>query len=208
VKAAIDAGYRAIDTAEIYGTEPAVGRAIAAKIAEGVVTRAELFVTTKLTQAHHRPELIELSLRRSLANLQLEYVDLYLVHAPIAYAYDESSGLWPEAANGSRVYDLECGLMDTWGGMEGVAKLGIAKSIGVSNYSAAQLRAVAMQGNVVPAVNQVESHPLLAQSELMGVCWELGVTFEAYSPLGGNDAGSTMKAHLLGRPPTCSSVVR
>lgn len=109
MRAAIEAGYRAIDTAEIYGTdgtEPAVGRAIAAKIAEGVVTREELFVTTKLTQAHHRPELIEPSLRRSLANLQLEYVDLYLVRAPIAYKYEESSGLWPTAADGSRVYLL------------------------------------------------------------------------------------------------------
>ena len=155
MKAAIDAGYRAIDTAEIYGTEPAVGRAIAAKITEGVVTRAELFVTTKLTQAHHRPELIEPSLRRSLANLQLEYVDLYLVHAPIAYAYDESSGLWPAAANGSRVYDLDCGLMDTWGGMEGVAKLGIAKSIGVSNFSAKKLGEMQSYATTFPAVNQV-----------------------------------------------------
>ena len=73
-------------------------------MAEGVVTREELFVTTKLTQAHHRPELVEPSLRRSLANLQLDYVDLYLVHAPICYTYTESLGLWPNAADGSRMY--------------------------------------------------------------------------------------------------------
>ena len=82
VCAAIDAGYRAIDTAFIYGTEPAVGRAVAAKIADGTVTRGELFITSKLTQAHHEPGLVEPALRRSLANLGTEYVDLWLIHAP------------------------------------------------------------------------------------------------------------------------------
>ena len=126
-------------------------------------------------------------MRRSLANLQLDYVDLYLVHAPIAYHYDEHTGLWPAADDGSRVYDLECGLLDTWGGMEGVYEEGLCRNIGVSNFSAAQLLAVAQGGSVVPAVNQVESHPLLAQPELLAVCKQLGVAFEAYSPLGGID---------------------
>jgi diketogulonate reductase-like aldo/keto reductase len=82
--------------------------------------------------------------------------------------------------------------------MEGVYGKGLARNVGVSNFSAAQLVHVAQQAQVVPAVNQVESHPLLAQPELLAVCRELGVAFEAYSPLGGNDQGSKMKSELLG----------
>ncbi len=197
VRTAIDLGYRAIDTAEIYGTEQAVGRAIAAKVAEGVVTRDELFVTTKLTQAHHRSDLIEPCLRRSLENLQLDYVDLYLIHAPICYEYDERLGLWPNRSDGSRIYDLDTTLLDTWTGMESVYDTGLARSIGVSNFSSSQLIDLVGQARVVPAVNQCESHPLLGQPELLCVCQNLGVAFEAYSPLGGNDQGSAMKAQLL-----------
>ena len=197
VRAAIDLGYRGIDTAEIYGTEQAVGRAIAAKVAEGVVTRDELFVTTKLTQAHHRTDLIELCLKRSLKNLQLDYVDLYLVHAPICYEYDEHLGLWPNRNDGSRIYDLDTTLLDTWTGMERLYDAGLARSIGVSNFSSSQLIDLVGQARVVPAVNQCESHPLHAQPELLSVCRSLGVVFEAYSPLGGNDQGSAMKAQLL-----------
>ena len=198
VRTAIDLGYRAIDTAEIYGTEQAVGRAVAAKVAEGVVTREELFITTKLTQAHHRPDLVEPCLRRSLANLQLDYVDLYLVHAPICYEYDERLGLWPNREDGSRIYDLNTTPLDTWKGMEGVHDAGLARNIGVSNFSATQLIDLATEARVVPAVNQCESHPLLAQPEMLAVCRHYGVTFEAYSPLGGNDQGSAMKSELLG----------
>jgi diketogulonate reductase-like aldo/keto reductase len=161
------------------------------------VTREELFVTTKLTQAHHRPGLVEPCLRRSLENLQLDYVDLYLVHAPICYHYDERLGLWPNRSDGSRMYDLETTALDTWKGMEGVHAAGLARSIGVSNFSSSQLIELAAQARVVPAVNQCESHPLLVQPELLAVCRHLGVVFEAYSPLGGSDQGSEMKAQLL-----------
>jgi diketogulonate reductase-like aldo/keto reductase len=186
VAAGIDAGYRHIDTAFIYGTEPAVGRAIAAKLADGTLrSRSELFVTTKLTMAHHKQHLVLPALRRSLANLGLDYIDLYLVHAPIAYTHDEATGLWPANEDGSRTYDLTTSLLQTWRGMEGVAEAGLARAIGVSNFSALQLARLAAAATVVPAVNQVESHPFCVQEALLRTCQAHGVTLSAYSPLGG-----------------------
>ena len=88
--------------------------------------------------------------------------------------------MWPAAPDGARLYDEESSLLDTWKGMEGVMAKGLARSIGVSNYSAAQLRHVAREGSVTPAVNQVESHPFLVQPELLSVCQQLGVAFSAY----------------------------
>eukprot|EP01048_Picozoa_sp_COSAG05_P002605 COSAG05_NODE_108_length_18693_cov_7.956709_15_plen_394_part_00 len=200
VVAAIDCGYRSIDTAFIYGTEPAVGRAIAAKIADGTVRRSELFVTTKLTQAHHSPCLVEAALRRSLANLGLDYVDLYLVHGPIAYTHDEPLGLWPERADGSRIYDEGTSLLDTWRGMEGVHAVGLAKAIGISNYSAKQVEELVSAAAVIPAINQVECHPFCTQEPLLQVCRRHGIVLSAYSPLGGNAKGSAMKEQLMGQP--------
>jgi diketogulonate reductase-like aldo/keto reductase len=95
------------------------------------------------------------------------------------------------------MYDLETTALDTWKGMEGVHAAGLARSIGVSNFSSSQLIELAAQARVVPAVNQCESHPLLVQPELLAVCRHLGVVFEAYSPLGGSDQGTEMKAQLL-----------
>jgi diketogulonate reductase-like aldo/keto reductase len=189
VKAAIAAGYRSLDTAFIYGTEPAVGRAIAAKIADGTVRREELFVTSKLTQAHHARRDVEPALRRSLANLGLDYVDLWLVHCPIAYHHDEALGLWPARPDGSRIYDLDTSLAETWRGMEAVARLGLARAVGVSNFSATQLVELVSGGvEVVPAVNQVESHPFCTQEALLCVCRREGVWLSAYSPLGGSSS--------------------
>ena len=99
---------------------------------------------------------------------------------PPQYLHDEAQGLWPAAPDGARLYDEESSLLDTWKGMEGVVAKGLARSIGVSNYSSAQLRHVAREGSVRPAVNQVESHPFLVQPELLSVCQQLGVAFSAY----------------------------
>lgn len=100
VKAAIDVGYRHFDTAYLYGNEAAVGEAIRAKIAEGVIRREDVFVVTKLWNTHHEPEKVDAACRRSNANLGLEYIDLYLIHYPNGFVERVPYEFWPKLADG------------------------------------------------------------------------------------------------------------
>ncbi|KAI8441710.1 hypothetical protein MSG28_015242 [Choristoneura fumiferana] len=140
---AIDAGYRHIDTAHIYDTETQVGRAIKKKISDGTVKREDLFVTTKLWNDKHAPEAVLPALRASLLKLDLEYVDLYLIHWPVA--------IFP---NGS--LDNSIDYVDTWRAMQEARAQGLTRSIGVSNFNEGMLRRLAASSPVVPAMLQVE----------------------------------------------------
>ncbi|MGH3675981.1 MAG: aldo/keto reductase [Mycobacterium sp.] len=159
VSAALDAGYRLIDTAAAYGNEPAVGRAIAAS----GVPRSELFVTTKLATGDQGFQSSQDACKASLDRLGLDYVDLYLIH-------------WPAEERGAYV--------DSWGGIMKSFGGGHARSIGVSNFSAEHLSMIIDLSFFVPAVNQVELHPRLNQAELRATHGEHGIVTEAYSPLG------------------------
>ncbi|MFI9102397.1 aldo/keto reductase [Streptomyces fildesensis] len=159
VTTALEAGYRSIDTAAIYGNEEGTGKAIAAS----GVPREELFITTKLWNNAHGFDQALAAFDDSLAKLGLDYVDLYLIH-------------WPTPAR-----DLYA---DTWRALEKIHADGRAKTIGVSNFGPAQLRRVLDEGSIVPAVNQVELHPDFAQAPLRAVHAEHGIATEAWSPLG------------------------
>ena len=159
VAAALDAGYRLIDTAAVDGNEEAVGRAIA----ESGVPREELYVTTKLATAEQGFQASQDACRASLERLSLEYVDLYLIH-------------WPAEQNGKYV--------DAWGGIMKSKEVGHTRSIGVSNFSADHLANVIDLSFFTPAVNQIELHPKLNQSELRAVHAQHGIVTEAYCPLG------------------------
>ncbi len=159
VSAALEAGYRLIDTAAAYGNEEAVGRAIAAS----GVPRADLFVTTKLATDDQGFQSSQDAIKRSLERLGLDYVDLYLIH-------------WPAGEHGKYI--------DSWGGLMKRKEDGDAKSIGVCNFHAEHLSNIVDLSFFTPAVNQIELHPLLNQAELRAVNSEYGIVTEAYGPLG------------------------
>ncbi|CAL1371618.1 unnamed protein product [Linum trigynum] len=182
---ALQMGYRHFDTAKIYGSEPAVGAALADAFHQGKVAREDVFVTSKLWGSDHHDPVS--ALRRTLKNLRMEYLDLYLVHWPVK--------LKPWACNPmpeeSEFEDLD--LESTWAGMEQCIELGLCRSIGVSNFSTAKIEALLDFASIPPAVNQVEMHPMWRQSRLREVCGEHKIHVSAYSPLGGpgNAWGST-----------------
>ncbi|MFD5871520.1 aldo/keto reductase [Streptomyces sp. NPDC060322] len=158
VAAALEAGYRSIDTAAVYGNEAGVGRALA----ESGLTREELFVTTKLWNADQGYDATLAAFDASLAKLGLDHIDLYLIH-------------WPTPAR-----DLYA---DTWRALEKLRADGRIRAAGVSNFQPAHLRHLRQESSLVPAVNQVELHPGLQQSELRAVHAEYGIATEAWSPL-------------------------
>ncbi|KAJ9598316.1 hypothetical protein L9F63_010994, partial [Diploptera punctata] len=185
VKDAIDIGYRHFDTAMIYRNEKEVGAGIKAKIAEGVVKREDIFLTTKLWSTYHRREKVVETCKKSLSELGLEYIDLYLIHTPIAYK--EGDDLFPKDSNG-KIQTIDVDYVDTWKGMEECVKLGLVKNIGLSNFNSQQIERVLQAATIKPVVNQVECHPYLNQSKLIAFCKERGIVITAYSPLGSPNA--------------------
>src|SRR5690242_9893669 len=158
VKAALEAGYRSIDTAAIYRNEEGVGRAIA----ESNVPREELFITTKLWNANHGYESTLAAFDESMKKLGLEYLDLYLIH-------------WPLPSKGKYV--------ETWKALEKLYKDGRVRAIGVSNFKVHHLQDIIENCEIKPMVNQVEYHPRFNQQELHDFCKNHGIQLEAWSPL-------------------------
>lgn len=159
VNEAIEAGYRLIDTAAIYGNEEGVGEAVR----NSSIPREELFVTTKLWNTNHGYDAALRAFDQSMERLRLDFVDLYLIHWPVARS---------EA------------FLDAWRALIEIRKSGRAKSIGVSNFTTAHLKRLMQETEVVPAVNQIELHPLLQQRELRVFHAGHGIATESWSPLG------------------------
>lgn len=185
IKHAIRVGYRFIDTAALYLNEVSVGKAIQSCLAEGLVKREELFVCTKVWCTHHkRPSVIK-SCRESLERLQLDYVDLLLIHWPVAYA----EGLDPinpkDPKTGKLIY-TDTHYTETWLGMEDCKQQALAKSIGVSNFNHKMTDDILAMPNLryKPTVNQVELHPYLVQEKLAEYSQSVGIVLNAYCPLG------------------------
>ncbi len=180
VTAALQLGYRHIDCAAIYGNEAEIGEAIAAAIRSGLVRRDDLWITSKLWNNAHAPEDVAPALERTLADLQLEHLDLYLIHWPVAF---RPGVVMPESAED--LVSLETlPIAATWAAMEAAVERGLCRHIGVSNFGMATLYGLLGQARIRPAMNQVELHPYLQQSQLFTFCEAHGVHLTGYSPLG------------------------
>ncbi|PFB79581.1 aldo/keto reductase [Bacillus anthracis] len=160
VKSAIKAGYRSIDTAAIYGNEKAVGEGIRAGIKEAGISREDLFITSKVWNSDQGYETTLAAYEESLKKLELDYLDLYLVHWPVEGKYK-----------------------DTWRALETLYKEERVRAIGVSNFQIHHLQDVLADAEMKPMINQVEYHPRLTQKELQAFCKEQGIQMEAWSPL-------------------------
>lgn len=187
---AIELGYRHFDCAAIYGNEAEIGRALQHAVAKGLVSRNELFITSKLWNDSHREADVGPALQETLSDLQLDYLDLYLMHWPVAVK--PGVGI---AQSADDFFSLdEVPLTETWRAMEACVDKGLLRNIGVSNFSAAKLCDLLDQGRIQPAVNQVEAHPLLRQQKLKDFCDANNIALTAYSPLGSTDRPAAMKA--------------
>ncbi len=190
VKDAIHAGYRHIDTAAVYGNEAEIGEALKELFDAGVVSRDQLFITTKLWNDSHHPDDVLPALKTSLKKLKLDYVDLYLIHWPVAF---KSGVPFPQSEDDYVPLD-EVPIETTWAIMEEAQKLGLSKHIGVSNFSVKKLKDLLGKCTSRPEMNQVELHPLLQQPELYSYCNDNNILLTAYSPLGSGDRAASMKS--------------
>ena len=185
VRTAIQLGYRHIDCAAIYGNEAEIGAALNSVLSRGELAREELWITSKLWNDSHDPGHVRPALERTLADLGLAWLDLYLIHWPVAQRHGVAL---PSEA--TELIPLErLPLASTWAAMEELVDAGLVRRIGVSNVSAAKLAALLPHCRIRPAVNQVERHPWLQQNALLAFCREQGIAVTAYSPLGSPASG-------------------
>ncbi len=176
VRAAIEAGYRHIDTAQMYGNEAEIGEGVRAS----GVAREELFITTKLNNGNHAPADAFSTFEESLETLGLGYVDLFLIHWPMPH--------------------LEVDYVETWKAMLELAESGRTKAVGVSNFQPEHLDRIIEATGVAPAVNQIEVHPYFANNEVREYSKAQGIAVEAWSPLGkGNEFEDSVLHEISGR---------
>jgi alcohol dehydrogenase (NADP+) len=180
VKEAILLGYRHIDCAPAYGNEPEIGQALSESFEEGVVTRDQMWITSKLRNNAHAPEDVEPALDKSLSDLQLSYLDLYLIHWPVSY---KRGVLLPKSAAEMIPLDV-LPISKTWEAMEITMDKRLCRHIGVCNFSIVKLRQLLDGARLKPEMNQIELHPYLQQSSILDFCGKNRVHVTAYSPLG------------------------
>lgn len=187
---ALKVGYRHIDCAHIYMNEKEIGEAFDQAFREGIVKREDLWVTSKLWNNAHKKEDVIPALNTTLKNLQLNYLDLYIIHWPVVNK--------PNVLNAVTANDYlsleEVPIIKTWEGMEEAKKMGLTKHIGVSNFSVKKLDDLYEKANKYkPEVNQIELHPYLQQDDMLEYCSSKNILITGYSPLGSGDRSDRMK---------------
>lgn len=187
---AVRAGYRHFDSAADYGNEKETGEGLKEAIVQGLVAREDLWVTSKLWNTFHAPEHVEEACRKSLADLGLDYLDLYLIHFPIALEYVPIETRYPPEwvhdpdADKPVMKPAKVPLHETWAAMEKLVDAGLVKRIGVCNYNSALIHDLMTYARIQPAMLQIESHPYLTQEKLIRCARGYGIDVTAFSPLG------------------------
>src|SRR6202050_1647022 len=192
-KAALEAGFRQFDASERYRNEKEVGEAMHEVFQAGKIKREEVFIATKVWNNNHRPERVKPAFEASLKRLQLDYVDLYLIHTPFAFQPGDEQD--PRDADGNVIYDKGVTLLDTWRALEGLVDGGKCKAIGLSDVSLEQTKQIFEAGRIKPAVVHVESHPYHPQWDLLDYCSKNGIVLQAFAAL-----GHSSKPNLLEDP--------
>lgn len=190
VKTAIRNGYRHIDCAATYGNEPEIGDALAEIFKEGKIKREELWITSKLWNNAHLKDDVIPALKITLKDLQLDYLDLYLIHWPVAFKPGVD---FPQSSQEYLSLE-EAPIIETWNKMLEAKKMGLSKHLGVSNFSIPRLEELMEESSTTPEMNQIELHPFLQQHTMMEFCSSHNIQLTAYSPLGSGDRSGALKA--------------
>jgi len=184
VKCALANGYRHIDAAACYGNEKIVGQAMTDGLKEAGLKREDIFVTGKLWNSEHDPAHVKAALEMTLADLQTDYLDLFLIHWPQCWEHEEGKNVaFPKTEEGGLKY-TDTPLMDTWKALEKCVEAGLTKAIGLSNFNSEQIKLIMAEGTVKPAVLQVEIHPFFSNDKLVKFAQSQNIAVTAYSPLG------------------------
>jgi alcohol dehydrogenase (NADP+) len=200
VSEAIKIGYRHIDCAPIYMNEQEVGTALCTALKSGQVQREELWITSKLWNNAHAKKHVRPALEKTLRDLQLDYLDLFLIHWPVHFQANVMFPRKPEEFVAPEAIPIT----ETWQAMETLVEKGLCRFIGVCNFNLGRLQELKTQVNTQPLINQIELHPYLQQVEMLEYCRENRTLLTAYSPLGSGDRPAGMKKadepSLLGHP--------
>jgi alcohol dehydrogenase (NADP+) len=189
VSKALEIGYRHIDCASIYQNQKEIGTALTGAIDAGQVKREELWITSKLWNNAHAKKHVQPALERTLKDLQLDYLDLYLIHWPVNF---QPNIVFPKRSEEFVTPDA-IPVIETWQAMETMVKKGLCRFIGVCNFNLTRLINLRRQAKIQPVMNQIELHPYLQQVKMLEYCKEHDVLLTAYSPLGSADRPAALK---------------
>jgi alcohol dehydrogenase (NADP+) len=189
VAKAIEIGYRHIDCASIYQNQKEIGTALAGVLSAGQVKREDLWITSKLWNNAHAQKHVQPALERTLKDLQLDYLDLFLIHWPVNFQPNIAFPKRPEEFLAPDAIPI----IETWQAMEKMVKKGLCRCIGVCNFNLSRLIDLKRQAHIQPVMNQIELHPYLQQQKMLEYCNKQGVLLTAYSPLGSGDRPAALK---------------
>jgi diketogulonate reductase-like aldo/keto reductase len=192
---ALETGFRTLDSAERYRNEKAVGEAMQQVFSAGNIKREDVFVITKVWNTNHRPERVKPAFEASLKRLQLDYLDLYLIHTPFAFQPGDVQD--PRDASGNVIYDNGVTLFDTWRAMEELVREGKCKAIGLSDVNVAKVKEIFESATIKPAVVHVESHPYLPEWELLEYCRKNSIVMQAFAALGHGSEPSLLTDSII-----------